>query len=106
MTAGSSASLDPVTAGASVLGMADFHTVVNSLFSAAIEDRAPRSVHRLGAGTTHDMKSVLSGIFWPSLRSPQYTPADSLELCLGYAPRARLVREESAVLSPLPPGEG
>jgi len=37
---------------------------------------------------------------------PQYTPADSLELCLGYAPRARLVREESAVLSPLPPGEG
>jgi hypothetical protein len=32
----------------------------------AVRDKA---MHRLGVGTTHDMKSVLSGIFWPSLRS-------------------------------------
>jgi len=36
----------------------------------AVRDRA---MHRLGVGTTHDMRSHLSGVFWPSLRSPQYT---------------------------------
>ncbi len=46
----------------------------------AVRDRA---MHRLGAGTTHDMKSVLSGIFWPSLRSPQYTPAEKIRLWRG-----------------------
>lgn len=46
----------------------------------AVRDKA---MHRLGAGTTHDMKSVLSGIFWPSLRSPQYTPAEKVRLWRG-----------------------
>jgi pimeloyl-ACP methyl ester carboxylesterase len=46
----------------------------------AVRDRA---MHRLGAGTTHDMKSVISGIFWPSLRSPQYTAAEKVRLWRG-----------------------
>jgi pimeloyl-ACP methyl ester carboxylesterase len=46
----------------------------------AIRDTA---MHRLGIGTTRDMHSVLSGIFWPSLCSPQYTPAEKLRLWRG-----------------------
>jgi pimeloyl-ACP methyl ester carboxylesterase len=46
----------------------------------AVRDRA---MHRLGVGTTHDMKSVLSGIFWPSLRSPQYTPGEKIKMWRG-----------------------
>ena len=32
-----------------------------------------KAMHSLGIGTMHDMRSVLTGIVWPSLRSPQYT---------------------------------
>ena len=35
-------------------------------------------MHRLGVATTHDMKSVVSGIFWPSLMSPQYTLGEKI----------------------------
>jgi len=43
----------------------------------AVRDRA---MHSLGAGTTHDMNSVLRGIFWPSLRSPHYTLSEKIRL--------------------------
>lgn len=43
------------------------------------------AMHRLGVGTTHDMRSVLRGIVWASLRSPQYTPAEKLRLWRGKA---------------------
>ena len=46
----------------------------------AVRDRA---MHRLGVGTTHDMTSVLSGIFWPSLRSPQYTLGEKIKMWRG-----------------------
>jgi pimeloyl-ACP methyl ester carboxylesterase len=46
----------------------------------AVRDRA---MHRLGVGTTHDMKSVLSGVVWPSLRSPQYTLAEKIKMWRG-----------------------
>ena len=46
----------------------------------ALRDRA---MHRLGVGTTHDMKSVLSGVVWPSLRSPQYTLAEKIKMWRG-----------------------
>jgi pimeloyl-ACP methyl ester carboxylesterase len=46
----------------------------------AVRDRA---MHRLGVGTTHNMQSVLSGIFWPSLRSPQYTPSEKIKMWRG-----------------------
>jgi len=43
----------------------------------AVRDRA---MHSLGVGTTHDMNSVLRGIFWPSLRSPHYTLSEKIRL--------------------------
>ena len=46
----------------------------------AVRDRA---MHRLGIGTTHDMTSVASGIVWPSLKSPHYTPREKLNLWRG-----------------------
>ena len=46
----------------------------------AVRDRA---MHRLGVGTTHDMTSVLSGVFWPSLRSPQYTLSEKIKMWRG-----------------------
>jgi pimeloyl-ACP methyl ester carboxylesterase len=46
----------------------------------AVRDRA---MHRLGVGTTHDMKSVFSGVVWPSLRSPQYTLAEKAKMWRG-----------------------
>jgi len=42
-----------------------------------------RSMHALGVGTTHDMTSVLRGVFWPSLRSPLYTPGEKARLWRG-----------------------
>jgi pimeloyl-ACP methyl ester carboxylesterase len=46
----------------------------------ALRDRA---MHSLGAGTTHDMTSVLRGIFWPSLTSPHYTLNEKIRLWQG-----------------------
>ena len=46
----------------------------------AVRDRA---MHRLGVGTTHDMTSVLSGVFWPSLRTQQYTVGEKIKLWRG-----------------------
>jgi pimeloyl-ACP methyl ester carboxylesterase len=37
-------------------------------------------MHRLGAGTTHDMRSVVTGVFLPSLTSSQYTWAEKVRL--------------------------
>jgi len=41
------------------------------------------AMHRLGVGTTRDMRSVVSGIVWPSLRSPQYTTAEKVRTWRG-----------------------
>jgi pimeloyl-ACP methyl ester carboxylesterase len=46
----------------------------------AMRDRA---MHSLGAGTTHDMNSVVRGIVWPSLRSPHYTLSEKVRLWHG-----------------------
>jgi pimeloyl-ACP methyl ester carboxylesterase len=46
----------------------------------AVRDRA---MHPLGIGTTHDMKSVLTGVIWPSLRSRCYTPGEKIRLWRG-----------------------
>jgi pimeloyl-ACP methyl ester carboxylesterase len=37
-------------------------------------------MHSLGIGTTHDMRSVLTGIFLASLRFPEYTVGEKLNL--------------------------
>jgi len=41
------------------------------------------SMHSLGIGTTHDMKSVISGIFLPSLICPEYTLIEKVNMWLG-----------------------
>jgi hypothetical protein len=46
----------------------------------AVRDRA---MHRLGIGTTRDMRSVVTGLFLPSLRSPDYTPREKVNLWRG-----------------------
>jgi pimeloyl-ACP methyl ester carboxylesterase len=46
----------------------------------AVRDRA---MHRLGVGTTYEMKSVLSGLVWPSITSSAYTPAEKVRLWRG-----------------------
>ena len=46
----------------------------------ALRDQA---MHNLGIGTTHDMKSVLTGIFLPSLTFTEYTLSDKINLWRG-----------------------
>jgi len=46
----------------------------------AVRDRA---MHSLGVGTMHGMRSVPSGIFWPSLRSRHYTPGEKIKIWRG-----------------------
>jgi pimeloyl-ACP methyl ester carboxylesterase len=47
---------------------------------AAIRDNA---MHSLGIGTTHDMKSVISGIFMPSLKCREYTSSEKVNMWVG-----------------------
>ncbi len=42
-----------------------------------------RAMHELGVGTTRDMRSVVTGLFLPSLLAPEYTPAERLALWRG-----------------------
>ncbi|MBK8469367.1 MAG: alpha/beta hydrolase [Actinomycetales bacterium] len=46
----------------------------------AVRDKA---MHRLGVGTTHDMRSVVTGVFLPSLASPQYSVPEKIRLWRG-----------------------
>jgi pimeloyl-ACP methyl ester carboxylesterase len=48
-------------------------------------DLRDKAMHRLGVGTTHDMKSVITGIFLPSWTCPGYTLAEKLNLWRGRA---------------------
>jgi pimeloyl-ACP methyl ester carboxylesterase len=47
---------------------------------AAVRDEA---MHTLGVGTTRDMKSVVTGIFLPSWRFPEYTLREKINLWRG-----------------------
>jgi pimeloyl-ACP methyl ester carboxylesterase len=42
-----------------------------------------RAMHSLGVGTAHDMTSLLRGIVWPSLHSPNYTVGEKIKLWRG-----------------------
>jgi pimeloyl-ACP methyl ester carboxylesterase len=46
----------------------------------ALRDRA---MHSLGVGTTRDIKSVVRGIIFPSLKSPQYTLPEKVNMWRG-----------------------
>jgi pimeloyl-ACP methyl ester carboxylesterase len=48
----------------------------------AVRDKA---MHRLGIGTTHDMRSVITGIFLPSWSFPEYTVGEKVHLWRGRA---------------------
>jgi pimeloyl-ACP methyl ester carboxylesterase len=48
-------------------------------------DVRDNAMHRLGIGTTHDMKSVITGIFLPSWRFPEYTLREKINLWRGRA---------------------
>jgi pimeloyl-ACP methyl ester carboxylesterase len=41
------------------------------------------AMHSLGIGTMHGMNSVITGIFLPSLRFPEYTVREKMHLWLG-----------------------
>jgi pimeloyl-ACP methyl ester carboxylesterase len=41
------------------------------------------SMHSLGIGTTHEMKSVISGIFFPSLKCREYTLSEKVNMWIG-----------------------
>jgi pimeloyl-ACP methyl ester carboxylesterase len=41
------------------------------------------AMHSLGVGTTHDMKSVITGIFFPSLTSREYTLIEKVNMWRG-----------------------
>lgn len=43
------------------------------------------AMHELGVGTMHDMKSVITGIFLPSLRCTAYTPMERINIWRGKA---------------------
>jgi pimeloyl-ACP methyl ester carboxylesterase len=42
-----------------------------------------KAMHNLGIGTTHDMKSVITGIFFPSLKCPEYTLSEKINMWIG-----------------------
>jgi pimeloyl-ACP methyl ester carboxylesterase len=42
-----------------------------------------KAMHRLGVGTTHDIGSVITGIFLASLRCPEYTVREKWDLWRG-----------------------
>lgn len=46
-------------------------------FTSSLRDN---SMHELGIGTTHSMKSVITGIFLPSLRCKVYTPKERITI--------------------------
>lgn len=43
-------------------------------------DLRDKGMHSLGVGTTHDMDSVVTGLFFPSLRFPEYTLTEKVNL--------------------------
>ena len=53
-----------------------------SYFNSPLRDTA---MHRLGVGTMHNMNSVITGLFFPSLRCPVYTPFERINIWRGKA---------------------
>lgn len=53
-----------------------------SYFNSSLRDTA---MHELGVGTMHNMNSVITGIFFPSLRCTVYTPAERINIWRGKA---------------------
>ena len=56
--------------------------IYNNYFSSSLRDTA---MHELGVGTTRKMKSVITGIFFPSLRCKAYTWQERINIWKGKA---------------------
>lgn len=54
--------------------------ICKNYFSSALRDTA---MHDLGIGTTHDMNSVITGIFFPSLKCTAYTWQERINIWRG-----------------------
>lgn len=54
--------------------------ILHQYLNTSLRDEA---MHLLGVGTTHDMKSVISGLFFPSLRCTDYTQSERLNIWKG-----------------------
>jgi pimeloyl-ACP methyl ester carboxylesterase len=67
--------------------------MVQKLEAAPVTDAIPyaylklrdEAMHTIGVGTTHEMRSIISGIFLPSLRCRDYTIAEKINLWRGKA---------------------
>lgn len=62
----------------------------DSYFTSGTRDKA---MHTLGVGTTRDMKSVITGIFFPSLRVTDYTLRERINIWRGKAFVNRTMRD-------------
>ncbi len=51
----------------------------------AMSDLRDTAMHELGVGTTHTMRSIMSGIFFPSLRCGVYTQMERINIWRGKA---------------------
>jgi pimeloyl-ACP methyl ester carboxylesterase len=52
------------------------------------------AMHRIGIGTTREMKSVITGVFIPSLLHPEFTLQEKINIWRGKAFSANLIRNE------------
>jgi pimeloyl-ACP methyl ester carboxylesterase len=50
---------------------------------AAYQAMRDRAMHRLGIGTTHDMRSIVTGLLLRSLRSREYTVSEKVNMWRG-----------------------
>jgi pimeloyl-ACP methyl ester carboxylesterase len=64
----------------------------------AVRDMA---MHSLGIGTTHDMKSVVTGIFIPSLQSREYTLREKINMWIGKSRSCVSILWDSMVVTDL-----
>ena len=63
------------------------------------------AMHRLGIGTTHDMKSIVSGLLLPSLLSREYTLAEKISMWRGKLFSGRFLWKEQLGYRPAPAGD-
>lgn len=66
----------------------------NDYFFSGLRDKA---MHDLGVGTTRDMHSVMTGIFFPSLRFRAYTQVERINLWRGKAVSAEFSVTQDAI---------
>ena len=66
----------------------------DAYFFSGLRDKA---MHDLGVGTTRDMRSVISGIFFPSLKCKAYTQAERINIWRGKARSASFPVTKDAI---------